>query len=114
MNSHRLVVDEKLIEEDFRGTPPKYQLFHQMTRITRERDCIAHDDRIEAVAGAVAYWVESRGLSPDKSAKRKSERALEDSVKGFLTGILGKVIQPLGPGGRQKARKKGRIKIRGR
>jgi hypothetical protein len=114
MNSHRLVVDEKLIEEDFRGTPPKYQLFHQMTRITRERDCIAHDDRIEAVAGAVAYWVESMGLSPDKSAKRKSERALEDSVKGFLTGILGKVIQPLGPGGRQKARKKGRIKIRGR
>lgn len=114
MNSHRLIVDEKLIEEDYRGTPEvKYQLFHQMTRMTRDRQALAHDDRIDAVAGAVGYWVESMGLNPSKAAKKKSEKSLLDMTKAFVNGVLDTRPRILSP---HRPRKGGRgmVKIRGR
>jgi hypothetical protein len=33
-----------------------------MTRITRQRGALKHDDRLDALAIAVAYWVESMGM----------------------------------------------------
>jgi len=35
-----------------------YKLLHQMGMITRERGCLRHDDRLDALAGAVRYVVE--------------------------------------------------------
>jgi hypothetical protein len=57
MNSHRLVVDDLLIKEDFK-LEPDHQLFRQMTRITRDKGALRHDDQIDALAIAANYWVE--------------------------------------------------------
>lgn len=56
---HRLVVDRKVIEEDLKVEDNRYSLFYQLARITRDRGALAHDDRLDALAGAVAYWQES-------------------------------------------------------
>jgi hypothetical protein len=42
MPSHRLIVDQRLIEKDYRTaeTDLKYSLFYQMTRITKDRDAL--------------------------------------------------------------------------
>jgi hypothetical protein len=46
LNQHRLVVDSRVIERDHTGTPEaKYQLFYQLTRLTRDRGALAQDDR---------------------------------------------------------------------
>jgi hypothetical protein len=37
---------------------PKFQLFYQMTRITKDRGALAKDDRLDVLAMAVQYWVE--------------------------------------------------------
>jgi len=47
-NQHRLVVSHGIVHDT--------TLWHQFTRITRERNCLDHDDRLDALAGAVAQW----------------------------------------------------------
>jgi len=63
MNAHRLVVDRRVIEQDrlsTKGLPQdkalRYQLFYQLSRMTREKGALAQDDRIEALAGAVRHF----------------------------------------------------------
>ena len=53
MNQHRLIVDEEIIQEDFRCPELKKQLFYQMTGLTKDRGSLAFDDRIDAVSIAV-------------------------------------------------------------
>jgi hypothetical protein len=103
MNQHRLIVDRRVIEQDFESTkdkPPEkqlsYQLFYQLTRITKDRGALVHDDRLEAVAGAVGYWVEAMAqIASDHIADRKlnelkAEMArLHQAAKAGLVQFLG-------------------------
>ena len=90
LNSHRLVVDEKLIKEDHARQPVvKYQLMHQLTRLTRDKGALAHDDRVEAVAGAVAYWVEQMARDPKRAAEDSEARAMHKEIEKFLQAAVG-------------------------
>lgn len=91
MSSHRLVVDFKVIKKDFEETQadPKYSLFYQMTRLTRDRGAISHDDRIDAVAMAVSYWVESMARDNEKASKTHKEKLLDKELKKFMQNALG-------------------------
>jgi hypothetical protein len=61
-----------------------------MTRITRERGAINNDDRLDALAIAVAYWSESMARDTGKAAKSILDAALDKELKRFMHGILGK------------------------
>lgn len=60
MARHKLIVNRQLILDDFKvfEKDSSYSLIYQLTRISREKGALAHDDRLEAVAGAVAFWLE--------------------------------------------------------
>ena len=81
MNSHRLIIDRKVIEKDFRSNPQetperrlKLQLVYQLSRISRHRGSLVHDDLVDSLAGAVAYWTEYMAQTEDLNiAKRKNE-----------------------------------------
>ena len=81
MSGHRLVVDPDVIKDDFQTIQKyphesqlKYSLFYQMSRLTRERGAITHDDRLDALSIAVAYWVEQMAQDAEvKMADRKVE-----------------------------------------
>ncbi len=91
ISTHRLVVDERLIKKDYETAKElKYSLFYQMTRITRERGAINNDDRLDALAIAVAYWSESMARDTGKAAKSILDAALDKELKRFMHGILGK------------------------
>jgi hypothetical protein len=90
MNQHRLIVDPKVIEHDMASTRDypaekalKMQLFYQMSRITKDRGALAHDDRLDALAGAVAYWVEQMGLDEDQVIQDRQEAILEAELQAF-------------------------------
>ena len=91
MSSHRLVVDQKVIEDDYRTAEHdiQYSLFYQMTRLSRDRGSLAHDDRLDALAMAVAYWVEHLATDQNKQAEAIRERQLEEELKKFVGGVLG-------------------------
>ena len=90
MSTHRLIVDERLIKKDYESSKDlKYSLFYQMTRITRERGAITHDDRLDALAMAVGYWSESMARDTGKAAQAIKDKAMELELKKFMNGVLG-------------------------
>lgn len=77
------IVNEALLQEDIDTTmvhdPAKrslYSLFHQISKITRDKNCLFHDDRADAVEGATRYWVKMLAQDQDYAIKRMREREL--------------------------------------
>lgn len=93
LNQHRLVVDRKVIEEDYKSTQGDdygdrssvFQAFYQMSRITKDRNSLAKDDRIEAIAIAVAFWVDAMERDTARAASDMKERYLDLELKTFIT-----------------------------
>ncbi len=95
MNQHRLVVDQKALEKDYSSVqhyPPekqaKYMLAHQMTRITREKGALVHDDRIDVLSMAVAYWVEQMAADVDMEMKARKDDMLDKELERFMQNVL--------------------------
>lgn len=95
MNQHRLVIDPKVIERDWQSVQnystekaPKYTLAYQMTRITKERGALAHDDRLDALSMAIAYWVEQMASDVDKAIVDRKEELLMETLERFSTNTL--------------------------
>jgi len=90
MNQHRLVVFRGVVEGDkWRdpSLPPehalRYHLFYQMTRLTAERGCLAHDDRIESLAGAVAHFTAALARDPANAAAASRRAAFDKELREF-------------------------------
>ena len=84
MNQHRLVVSPQLIRQDFDTTDPNYQLFYQLTRITKDRGSLRNDDRLDALAIAVAYWVEQMAIDSENQLQDHREQLLKQDLEKFL------------------------------
>lgn len=93
LNQHRLIVDRSVIERDFndavrkgdRAEQTKYQLFWQMTHITQDRGSLGHDDRLDALAMLVGYFVNCMSVDRDRAIQARQVRELERELKVFLT-----------------------------
>jgi hypothetical protein len=90
--SHKLVVDRKVVEEDYTSTlhhpldkQNSYRLFYQLTRLTSIRGCLVHDDRLDALAAAVQYWVNSMSRDVDKALDAHRAEALDEALKQFVS-----------------------------
>lgn len=92
ISNHRLVVDQRVIEQDYNSSQSdmKYGLIYQMTRITRDRGSLAHDDRLDALAMAVGYWVEHMARDQDKAVQSIKDKNLKEDLKSFMKNALGK------------------------
>lgn len=97
MNQHRLVIDRSLIERDYKSTEKylpehqnRYRLLYQLTRITRERGSLIKDDRIDALALAVHYWIDAMARDTQKAAEQMRQKALDDELKLVMEFALGR------------------------
>ena len=91
MNQHRLVVDPKVIQDDYESAQRypndsqlKYQLIYQLSRLTRQRGAITHADRLDALSMAVAYWTEQMAQDVDKRIVDRKEDLLKEELDRFL------------------------------
>lgn len=96
LNQHRLVVSKALIEKDLTNynqhpgeSWQKYALFYQLTRITKDKGALLHDDRLDALAGAVAYWVEAMDRDQDRVMDDHKEHLLEIELQTFMDHVVG-------------------------
>jgi hypothetical protein len=87
-----LIVNESVVERDRadceRYAPAKrvqYSLFHQLAKITRERNALTHDDRVDALEGSVRYWQVL--IQQDQSHAVAKQRAKEHAAS---------LVDPLG------------------
>ena len=93
---HKLVVDRKVIEDDYR-TAQGYDadnkftktLVYQMTRVTYERGCLKHDDRLDALAMAVSYWTENMAQDADRGISSERSEALDRELAKFMEHATG-------------------------
>lgn len=85
--SHRLILNESLIQADYdsiqrysAGDRMTYSLFGQMSLITRDRHSLKHDDRLDALYGAIAQVAAK--LDYDEHSRRAREKA--EQMKEYL------------------------------
>jgi hypothetical protein len=89
MNQHRLVVNQELIKQDFE-LERDHQLFYQMSRITRIKGCLRHDDLIDVLAMAVQVWNEAIGRDVDEALDSAKEERLKEELDRFLDHTIGR------------------------
>ena len=94
MNQHRLVIDPKVIQKDYdsvQDMPPekgiKYMLTYQMTRITKQRGALAHDDRLDVLAMAVQYWTDQMASDADTEIRTRKEELLDFELDKFMSHL---------------------------
>lgn len=107
MMRHKLVMDPKVIEDDYR-TAQKYEqavrfhkmLIYQMTRITAEKGSLRHDDRLDALSMAVGYFVEQMNRDEVAGEQAHKQDLLDQELEKFLdnannpNGIKNRSIGP--------------------
>ena len=96
LNQHRLIVSRSVIEGDAKGRDDEavekrlaYQLFHQLTHLTVDRGCLAHDDRLDALAGAVQYWNESLAIDEDRAIKERQSELWDLELQAYMGDLEG-------------------------
>ena len=96
LSSHRLIVDRKLVEEDYSSTqhmPPekalKFQLFYQLSRITNHKGALVHDDRLDVLSMAVGYWTEQMAADRDRLISSAKQDKLKDELDKFMRNAIG-------------------------
>ena len=99
MARHKLVIDPQVIEDDYK-TAQKYdqsarlskQLIYQMTRVTYERGALRHDDRLDALAMAIGYWVEQMSRDEALGIADERSKALQAELDDFMDAVRNPVI----------------------
>lgn len=91
MAGHRLVVNQDLVARDQRSTEiypaeiaKTYQLFFQLTHITREKGSLLHDDRVDALALAIGYFAHALGRSSKDAAESTRRKLWDVELKNHL------------------------------
>lgn len=91
LNQHRLVVDDKVILQDYQSEVDlKYKLFYQLTRLTRDRGSLIHDDRLDALSMAVGYWVETLDRDIQQAVVDHKTELLDLELERFMESSLGR------------------------
>ncbi|MAD98966.1 MAG: putative terminase large subunit [Prokaryotic dsDNA virus sp.] len=92
MNQHRLIIDPQVIQKDYdtamerytSDTATKYMLFYQMTRLSKERGSLAHDDRLDALAMMVQYFLEQLSVDQHMQEQQRREEAFDAQLDKFI------------------------------
>ncbi len=94
MNQHRLVIDPKVIQQDYDSVQKypaeqaqRYMLTYQMTRITKDRGSLAHDDRLDVLAMGVQYYVDQMAADAVDLINERKEEVLRDELEKFINGF---------------------------
>ena len=99
LSNHRLIIDPRVIINDYKTLSQRqginersnlsYSLFYQMSRLTRERGSLRHDDRLDALSMAVGYWVEQMARDIDEAGKELKDMRIERELQKFQDSIFG-------------------------
>ena len=90
LNSHRLIFDPSVINDDYKSalTYPieqqtRYMLMYQLSRITRDKGSLAHDDRLDALSIAIGYWVQQMAADVNQNMIDRKQELLDQELTNF-------------------------------
>jgi hypothetical protein len=95
MNQHRLIIDRRVIEKDYESTrkyPTEkalgYQLMYQLSRISKNKRALDHDDRLDVLSMAVGYWVQQMAQDAEKKISEHKEDRLRRELDKFMESSI--------------------------
>ena len=96
LNQHRLIVDPNVIKNDYDTArenyppekAPQYMLFYQMSRISRDRGSLKHDDRLDALAMMVKYFLDYLDVDQTTQNSIRQEESTDRLLAGFANDWL--------------------------
>lgn len=87
MNQHRIVVDRGALEKDW-DKPTQYSLTYQLTHLTRDRNCLPHDDIIDTwelgIRGMVEYMNRGDMTAMQRAEDNRQKRVLDIARNGLF------------------------------
>jgi hypothetical protein len=91
LNQHRLVIDPKVIDWDYRSNPDdapelrlQYMLAYQFSRICREKGALKHDDRLDALALGCKYFLDAVALSAQQEMVLRRREDWKNMIQAFI------------------------------
>jgi hypothetical protein len=89
IGNHRLIVARRVIQADLQLQleRPEYSLIFQMTRISRDKGCLAHEDRLEALSMACGYFEERMSRESSRALRDEQSNRIDAAVKRFTQFI---------------------------
>lgn len=96
MNQHKLIVNRSVVDQDLSELledpaaihmVQKFSLFYQLTRLCKEKGALKHDDRLDALAMAVAYYVETMDRDEKKAHKQHMDKLVMDEINKHLKAV---------------------------
>ena len=95
LNQHRLIVCPSVIQSDYDSVVdregervPYYRAMYQLSHMVRARGALAQDDRLDALAGAVAHWTKQVARDTEDAALQHKEDILDRELQRFVEGIM--------------------------
>lgn len=103
LNRHRLIIPKPVIEQDYATCLQKYpheiaqqyMLTYQLTRLTKDKGCLAHDDKIDSLALACQIYRESVAVDSKKHLDEQKERHLNAMIKAHTSKKKNSLIKYL-------------------
>lgn len=96
MGSHRLIFSREVIENDTREAQAKgttiYSLLYQLTRMTRNRGALAHDDRIETIQMAASFFEDRVKIETNKGVERHRKKEMDKEIKSWMKEVPGRSV----------------------
>lgn len=91
MENHKLVLSRRVIENDLKVIQdrPAYSLIYQMSRMAREKDALAHEDRLDALAMAVAYYTDRMNRDQKQALAQHREELQDAELRKFMDNAFG-------------------------
>jgi hypothetical protein len=74
VNEDCVSADEDAIAHYPANIRQTYSFFHQLTKLTRDRGALRHDDRLDAVEGAVRAWVKQLLIDQTEAVKKARDK----------------------------------------
>lgn len=85
IENHRLSITRRVVAADML-LDPEYSLIFQMTRMTREKGCLAHEDRLDALAMACGYFEQRMSREQSRALVDEKQSRIDEEIKKFLEG----------------------------
>ena len=89
LSRHRIVLDERVIVEDNKVPSDEMKGLWQLTRITREKNSLKKDDRIDVLHMGVKWYQDMLVIDVEDNERKAKEEAHEKAVRTYLEEVFG-------------------------
>jgi len=86
LNQHKLIVDKETLDKD-RNAPAVNSFTYQLSKITKERDSLRADDRLDSLANGVIYMIDKMSDNEEFGMEQYKEDEGKDNLEFTLNSF---------------------------